>query len=410
MIDKLYKAGKILREDGLTGTLSATRKSFSAMGSSYIANRMANRILSNAVDTPELRTSIATKNFIYAEESEFEISESDTSQQLPEGIQSYCGTYSANQLVASVIQDAIVNDSSIALTRDGKLISQSIGHSERVLSWIIRRKIQQNPVKIISKFKTKTYSDLIPDSESQVDLGFFMIRHWSYFHWVTEFLPNLRALQAYESATGETPTILIEQDPPDYVLEYLRIAGYEDYVKQLPSPTVSVRRLILPSRRVRGAHDYNPCPEDLAWVREYFTNRVSDSGDNHGNRIYISRSDTTNRRIINEAGLVSKLKERGFESIKLSELSISEQIKLFQGADYVIGPHGGGFTNTIFADSITIFELFPKGGVRHFYYSFAQQLGFDYEFLIASDSINKNGDFLIDVDAVTKKLDELIYQ
>lgn len=407
MSNKLYRAGEILYEDGPVSLLSSTQNFLSVRGASYIADRMASRIFLNAINTTELRTSLAIETFPYAEGEEFKIDGDNSRRKLPDEIQSYCGTYSADQLVASVIQDAIVNDSSVVLTKDGRLISESIGHSEYVLYRRIRKKIRNHPVTSIPDFRTNTFADLIPKANSQVELGFFMVRSGSYFHWVTEFLPNLRALQAYETATGDTPTILVEQDTPDWILEYLKIAGYEGYVKSLPASTISVNKLISPPRRIRIGSNYDPCPKDLFWVRDYFTERVSDTANNYGSRIYISRSDADNRRVVNEPELVNELEKRGFEAIELSTLSVSEQIDLFQEVNYVVGAHGAGFTNTIFADSTAIFELFPKRGIRHFYYCLAHQLGFDYDFLITPQT--NNGDLLVDVDTAIKRIDDFIH-
>lgn len=406
MKKKLHRAGEILYEDGPGSLLSSAQNFLSIRASSYPANIMASRIFWNAVNTTELRTRVASETFSYAEGGEFGIDEKNSKRDLPDETQSYCRTYSANPLVASVIQDAIISDSSVVLTKDGRLVSESIGHSKHILYRRIKKKVREHSVKSISKFKTNSYTDLIPSANAQIELGFFMIRSGSYFHWVTEFLPNLRALQAYETATGDTPAILVEKDPPNWILEYLKIAGYEDSVKPLPSPTISAKQLILPPRRIRIGSDYNPCPRDLVWVRDYFTEKVPDITNNYGNRIYISRGDADNRQVVNESKLVNVLKKRGFESIELSDLSVSEQINIFQDVDYVVGAHGAGFTNAIFADSTAIFELFPESGVRHFYYCLAQQLGFDYDYSVCSQT--SNGDILVDVDTVVERVDDFV--
>jgi capsular polysaccharide biosynthesis protein len=134
---------------------------------------------------------------------------------------------------------------------------------------------------------------------------------------------------------------------------------------------------------------------------------VSDVDNKYASRIYISRRDADDRRVLNEAELISELEKRGFDTVELSELSISEQISLFQEVDIVVGPHGSGFTNTIFADSTAIFEFFPEERVRHFYYCLAHQLGFDYDFLITPQK--DNGDIRIDVERAVKRLDNFIY-
>jgi capsular polysaccharide biosynthesis protein len=289
---------------------------------------------------------------------------------------------------------------------NGRLISESIGQSGCMLYNQVQERLQTSPVKNALNINANTYLDLIPKVNSEIDLGFYLIRSGSYFHWVTEFLPNLRALKNYEETTGRSPTILIERNPPNWVLEYLQIAGYEDQVMPLPSQTTSVNELILPPRRIRIGDDYNPCSKDLTWVRDYFTTQAPTQEPDFANKIYISRDDADSRRVVNEKELIKELNTRGFESVILSELSIPEQINLFQEANYVVGAHGAGFTNIIFSNDTSIYELFPNNGIKHFYYCLANQLGFDYNYLVNPASHNR--DMQVDVDTVIKDVDSMI--
>ena len=67
-------------------------------------------------------------------------------------------------------------------------------------------------------------------------------------------------------------------------------------------------------------------------------------------RLYISRGDNTNQRVlVNESKLLNRLVSRGFRSIELSKLSFDEQVDLFAHAEAVIGVHGAGLSNLVFA-------------------------------------------------------------
>ena len=67
-------------------------------------------------------------------------------------------------------------------------------------------------------------------------------------------------------------------------------------------------------------------------------------------RLYISRGDNTNQRVLlNEPELLNRLVSRGFRSIELSKLSFDEQVDLFARAEAVIGVHGAGLSNLVFA-------------------------------------------------------------
>jgi hypothetical protein len=62
---------------------------------------------------------------------------------------------------------------------------------------------------------------------------------------------------------------------------------------------------------------------------------------------------------------MEKLESYGFDSYVLEDLSFYEQVDLFSSAEIVVGPHGAGFTNTIFADDLTLLELFGSGELSH---------------------------------------------
>jgi capsular polysaccharide biosynthesis protein len=84
--------------------------------------------------------------------------------------------------------------------------------------------------------------------------------------------------------------------------------------------------------------------------------------------------------LINEAELLQELDKYGFRSYILEDLRFREQVKLFSGAEIIIGPHGAGFTNTIFADDLTVLELFGSDELSHSlcYYGIANANEFDY--------------------------------
>jgi capsular polysaccharide biosynthesis protein len=64
----------------------------------------------------------------------------------------------------------------------------------------------------------------------------------------------------------------------------------------------------------------------------------------------------------------------------LEELSIPEQVALFSNAEIVVGPHGAGFTNLLFAEDTDVVSLY--GEVRApMYYIISSILGFNYGYL-----------------------------
>ncbi|TKX52297.1 glycosyltransferase family 61 protein, partial [Halorubrum sp. SS7] len=75
-------------------------------------------------------------------------------------------------------------------------------------------------------------------------------------------------------------------------------------------------------------------------------------------RVYISRDDADERRVVNETQVVRLLEDYGFSRVILSNLSLAEQIVLFYQADVVIGPHGAGLLNAVYSEDVQVIEIF----------------------------------------------------
>jgi hypothetical protein len=73
----------------------------------------------------------------------------------------------------------------------------------------------------------------------------------------------------------------------------------------------------------------------------------------------------TKRRVLNEKQIVEKLKiNYSVTIVDLEKISIAEQINLFNKHEVYIGPHGAGFTNIVFINSVykrKLIEIFPEG-------------------------------------------------
>ena len=87
------------------------------------------------------------------------------------------------------------------------------------------------------------------------------------------------------------------------------------------------------------------------WLKEFLLACFLDGApkERGPERIYISRSQAGCRRVANESELIDFLKTQGFTIVHLEHLPIADQAHLFAEAHVVMGPHGSGFANLIFA-------------------------------------------------------------
>lgn len=67
-------------------------------------------------------------------------------------------------------------------------------------------------------------------------------------------------------------------------------------------------------------------------------------------RIFVSRRGTNHRRF-NEDEVFEILERRGFKKVYPQELTIEEQVSLFNGAEWIIGGSGAALTNLLFCSS-----------------------------------------------------------
>jgi hypothetical protein len=78
--------------------------------------------------------------------------------------------------------------------------------------------------------------------------------------------------------------------------------------------------------------------------------------------LYISRRDSTNRHLVNEAEVEAFCVQRGFIPVQLAGMPAADQVALFAGARRIVAPHGAGLANLLFCEPGTsVLELQMEG-------------------------------------------------
>lgn len=223
----------------------------------------------------------------------------------------------------------------------------------------------------------------------------------NYYHWLLDYLPQLRAFKQYEEQTGERLTLILNQSPPRWLVDSLRLMGYDndDWI-EWTNEVAAVDRLVV-STHTR----YSVLPSITAaeWVGETLCGAIDVARESHqvnGSRIYISRKDADIRRVVNEEDLVEELKSEGVEKYVLSELTLEQQIRLFATAELIVAPHGAGLVNMLFAESPRIVELMGSH-TNPCHYCLASGLGYDYTCLKAEP---RDEDMWIDPNKVLRAI------
>lgn len=158
-----------------------------------------------------------------------------------------------------------------------------------------------------------------------------------------------------------------------YEREYLSLLGIEsNQLVDSRKTTVSFDQCIV----ANAGHWFYPNKADVAALRKYVLAGRPPAGGQR-NRIYISRSGR--RRILNEGDVILLLKAYNFQVIEDIPRSVTEQVTIFQNADFIIGPHGASFTNILWCQpGAHLFELFSPTYTPAFFRYLAELLGLRY--------------------------------
>lgn len=197
----------------------------------------------------------------------------------------------------------------------------------------------------------------------------------NYYHWMVQTLPGIdwaaRTSRSREFALLAHPLATWQRDS-------LRLLGLADVpaVAQQPAVQYRLRRAQF-SDFVAGALTYQ-VSRAIGTTFRRMAARVPATGQ-AAPAIYVARTDSPYRVLLNEAELISALKQEGIRIIVPGEHTLAEQIQLFRAARLVIGPHGAGMSNIGFCEPGTvIYEILPRHFPNACFDFLAQSAGLQY--------------------------------
>tara|TARA_Y100000768_G_C23924737_1_gene656884 strand:+ start:279 stop:1226 length:948 start_codon:yes stop_codon:yes gene_type:complete len=215
-----------------------------------------------------------------------------------------------------------------------------------------------------------------------------------YSHWILEELPKLKYFEKYIKPYYKNIKILIDSDVPKWKIETLRLLGYS-YPKNFLHHDVrgtNYSKLICCSPLHYGIGHTLLNKNALFWLKtKIFRNiKLQKKKLRKLEKIYISRSDSKNKKIINEVDVIKALKKQGFKIYILSKMSFKEKIKLFYRARIIVAPHGGGLAHILFSEKCKIIEIFPnRVKYRIMYYNISKLFKNSYQSIICEDPSTK---------------------
>jgi len=108
-------------------------------------------------------------------------------------------------------------------------------------------------------------------------------------------------------------------------------------------------------------------------------------------KIFISRADSSKRFNQHEPLLHKYFIAKGYSIIELSNLSVNEQIKIFQNITHVAGFHGAGFVNLVWSlKKVKVLEIFSDQHYNSCYFSLSYAMGHEYANIDIEEFIKTN--------------------
>lgn len=223
----------------------------------------------------------------------------------------------------------------------------------------------------------------------------------NYYHWMQDCLSRLPAVEFYQQLTGIIPILIVPAKLKSWQANSLQLMGY-DRDRYLPwqAKNRSVENLILPSCR----HYKFQSPDTYRWIKKRILSNIQlrQMGCSFASKVFISRRNAKNRRILNEERVLEALQPLGFQPYELETMSFQEQVKLFAEAEIVIAPHGAGLTNIVYAKDLTVIELFGNH-LASCYADMSTALGYRYQCLVCKSTRypyipSKHQDMIVDID------------
>ena len=299
--------------------------------------------------------------------------------------------------VANIGPGYVLTETGLVTTPEGRIVNQSLFPPERGRRFVVAKLIWQlffESIDLTTSLARRNVSKLNTQSET-IDVSTPLIPRYSdnYYHWLIETVPKIRYIREFEEETGVDVTYLVPGDAPSWLDETLELLEVPDEkVERAASNVYRAETLVLPSVPIQSRQDYE-------WIVETVLKNADPDREpiDAGSNVYISRSEAVERRVVNEDEVMDTLSEYGFRRYHLEDLSVEENVTLFNEADIVIGAHGAGLTDLLYCGDGSVIELFGSK-VKIPYQRLSDTMGITYEKLECEPS---STDIYVDVETLS---------
>jgi hypothetical protein len=220
------------------------------------------------------------------------------------------------------------------------------------------------------------------------------------YHWIFETLPRLRCLSLIPELR-ELP-LVVRSPLTELQMAFIQWMGIEQEIFVTGGRSVYCSSLFFPSIPSPPALNR----DFLHWLQQSIESSLPPVSGHTRRRLYISRRDATQGRILtNEEQVIGCLARKGFESLVMSELSPLDQINAFRHAEMVVMPHGAAASYMLFAPpGCALIELHTPKLPNNLYFALTKLAGGRYGCL-SGRGVGENLDFTVELEELESMLE-----
>jgi capsular polysaccharide biosynthesis protein len=204
-----------------------------------------------------------------------------------------------------------------------------------------------------------------------------------YYHWLYQLLPRFELIRRAGMDPNDIGHFVVNSLRSPFQRQSLALLGIDEkrVIESSRVRYLRARELIVPSIPIGGGGSVSPWMCDF--LRRTFLPPNRSPASSSRRRLYLTRAQAEYRRVLNEDDVIARLARRGFETIPMEKLSMSQQAEALASCDVVVAPHGGGLSNLIFCTPGTkVIEIFSPELVAGFYWRISNQIGLDYYYVL----------------------------
>ena len=320
---------------------------------------------------------------------------------------------------SSVIYVAELSDV-YAVGCTGVILSGKVLLSDELKSNEERYKLTYGPLKSYNnRIAILETTNKIKEIDSAINLCGFASEN--YYHFTMEILSRYSYID--RMIDDKDVPVLIDDSVCRYpqMVELLKTVIYNRHVIFLKySERARVGKLYYPSMNtwlpinVKSREDFKVSDNLIAGsgvynIRDAAKELIEKQTER---KVFISRKNTKNSRIVNEEEVVKLFHERGYEIVCTEMLSYKEQIELFSTARCIVGASGAAMTNLIYCNKGTVFGCLISEESRFYIYStIAHLVGLITLFMdlevFEKSSITSGDRLRVDIDECDKYISKL---